>query len=159
VVEPKVDVIIPVRNGEKFISECLQSVLSQEFVNQIIIVDDGSTDMTRDIISKYKEHNSRIEYHHINSLGFSATKIGIFIAIPSVLVFLISPQLAYLLDRFGGKNLFFLRVKTRVQAPEYFAHLTVKTFSWNLLAMSDVLFSFLIVLSSEFWKRIKSLHD
>ncbi len=45
---------------------------------------------------------------HLNSLGFSATKIGIFIAIPSVLVFLISPQLAYLLDRFGGKNLFFL---------------------------------------------------
>lgn len=45
---------------------------------------------------------------HLNSLGFSATQIGIFIAIPSVLVFLISPQLANLLDRFGGKNLFFL---------------------------------------------------
>jgi glycosyltransferase involved in cell wall biosynthesis len=73
-VEPKVDVIIPVRNGEKFISECLQSVLSQEFVSQIIIVDDGSTDMTRDIISKYKERDSRIEYHHINSLGLSSAR-------------------------------------------------------------------------------------
>jgi glycosyltransferase involved in cell wall biosynthesis len=50
---PKVGVIIPVYNGEKFIKEAINSVLNQTYKNlEIICVDDGSTDNTRALITE-----------------------------------------------------------------------------------------------------------
>ena len=47
-------VIIPVYNVERFLEECVKSVLEQTFQNyEIILVDDGSTDNSRYIIEKY----------------------------------------------------------------------------------------------------------
>lgn len=54
-----ISVIIPVYNTSEFLARCLDSVLSQTFSNlQIIIVDDCSTDRSRDIINSYKSHNN-----------------------------------------------------------------------------------------------------
>ena len=48
---PTISVVIPVFNGEKYIRECLESVLSQTLKPaQIIVVDDGSTDRTPEIV-------------------------------------------------------------------------------------------------------------
>ena len=48
---PKMSVIIPVYNGEKYLRECLDSVLDQTLKNiEVLIVDDGSTDSTRNIL-------------------------------------------------------------------------------------------------------------
>lgn len=48
--------IIPVLNGEKYISKCLDSILSEKFLeDEIIVVDNGSTDGTLKLVSKYKE--------------------------------------------------------------------------------------------------------
>jgi glycosyltransferase involved in cell wall biosynthesis len=48
-------IVIPVYNSEKWISRCIDSVLSQNYKNyELIIIDDHSTDMTWDIIKKYK---------------------------------------------------------------------------------------------------------
>lgn len=49
----KVSIIIPVYNGEKFIRECIESALNQNYNDyEIIIVDDGSTDSTLDILTQ-----------------------------------------------------------------------------------------------------------
>ena len=52
---PKFSIIIPTRNVEKYIKKFLDSVLNQTFKDfEIIVVDDGSTDNTKNIIKKYK---------------------------------------------------------------------------------------------------------
>ena len=54
--EPLVSVSMPAFNTEKYISEAIESVLSQTYTNfELIIVDDGSTDKTRDIINRYSD--------------------------------------------------------------------------------------------------------
>ena len=55
---PKVSVIIPVYNAEKFISETIESVIAQTYQDwEIIAVDDGSTDKTLEIL---KEHEKKL---------------------------------------------------------------------------------------------------
>lgn len=55
---PKVSVIIPVYNGEKYISLAIDSVFNQTYKNiEIIVVDDGSTDRTAEIIQSYQQKN------------------------------------------------------------------------------------------------------
>lgn len=49
-----ISIIIPVYNSEKYISECLESIVNQTIINkEVIIVNDGSTDSSRDIIDEY----------------------------------------------------------------------------------------------------------
>ena len=67
---------MPVYNGEKYISSCLESIIYQSFSNfQLIIVNDGSTDNTKSICKKYENQDSRICYieNPIN-LGVSASR-------------------------------------------------------------------------------------
>ena len=56
-----ISVIIPVYNGEKYLSECLDSVLNQTYQNlEIIIVNDGSSDDTKLILEDYLKRDNRI---------------------------------------------------------------------------------------------------
>ncbi len=58
---PKISVIIPVYNAEKYLKECLDSLLGQTFTEfEIICVDDGSIDRSLEILKKYAEQDSRI---------------------------------------------------------------------------------------------------
>lgn len=60
--EPKVSVIIPVYNVEKYLRECLDSVLGQTLKDiEVICVDDGSTDSSLDILREYKQKDSRVK--------------------------------------------------------------------------------------------------
>lgn len=64
-----VSVIIPLYNKEKYIKRCIDSLVKQTYKNlQIIIVDDGSTDNSTDIISQYKDE--RIELIQKKMKGF-----------------------------------------------------------------------------------------
>ena len=54
--KPKISVILPVYNDEKFISETIESILNQTFQNfELIIINDGSNDSTQDKIHSIKD--------------------------------------------------------------------------------------------------------
>lgn len=72
---PKVSVIIPVYNVEKFLDRCLQSVVNQSFKNlEIICVNDGSTDGSETIIKKYVKKDHRIKLITQKNGGLSAAR-------------------------------------------------------------------------------------
>lgn len=57
----KISIIIPVYNGEQYISECLDSVFRQTLHDlEIICIDDGSTDKTSDVINEYIKKDDRV---------------------------------------------------------------------------------------------------
>ncbi len=59
----KVSVLTTAYNGERFIEETIDSILDQSFEDfEYIIIDDGSTDRTKEIIKKYKD--KRIKYYY-----------------------------------------------------------------------------------------------
>ena len=71
----KISVVIPVYNVEKYLSECLDSVVNQTYKNlQIIIVDDGSTDSSGKICDEYAEKDDRITVVHQSNAGAGAAK-------------------------------------------------------------------------------------
>ena len=58
---PKISIIIPVYNVEKYISQCLESAINQSLKDiAIICVNDGSTDFSLEILKEYAKNDSRI---------------------------------------------------------------------------------------------------
>lgn len=58
---PKVSIVIPTYNRSRFVCEAIESVLNQSFKDfEIIVVDDGSTDNTKEALKKYSNHISYI---------------------------------------------------------------------------------------------------
>ncbi len=70
---PTVSVIMPVYNGEKYIRQAIDSVLSQSYKDwELIVVDDGSTDKTSKILESY--HDPRISCLHQSNQGLSSAR-------------------------------------------------------------------------------------
>lgn len=70
--EIKVSVILPVYNGERYIYKSIDSVLKQTFINfELIIINDGSTDNTDNIIKKFDD--KRIRYYSRENKGLTYT--------------------------------------------------------------------------------------
>lgn len=67
---PLVSVIIPAFNSEKYIEQTIDSALNQTYKNfELIIVDDGSTDRTLEIVKQLSEKDNRIKYYSIPPAG------------------------------------------------------------------------------------------
>ena len=63
--EPLVSIITPVYNGEKYLAECIESVLNQSYKNwDYCIVNNCSTDKTREIAEEYARKDPRIRVHN-----------------------------------------------------------------------------------------------
>ena len=88
--EKKVSVIIPVYNVEKYLEECIQSVLKQTYKNlEIILVDDGSKDNSGNICDEYAKRDERIKVIHKKNGGLSdARNAGIDICTGEYIAFL-----------------------------------------------------------------------
>jgi glycosyltransferase involved in cell wall biosynthesis len=69
---PKVSVVIPVFNGERFIGDTIRSALGQTFRDlEIIVVDDGSIDQTEKIVRQFSD---RVAYHRQENRGAGAAR-------------------------------------------------------------------------------------
>lgn len=75
---PKVSVVIPVYNMQKYLDVCMQSVLAQTLQEiEVILVDDGSTDESPDLCDAYAKKDSRVRVIHKENGGLtSAWKRG-----------------------------------------------------------------------------------
>lgn len=87
--EPTVSVIIPAYNAEKYIDKCIRSVIEQSYKKvQIVVVNDGSSDSTREIIEKYLDGNEHIIFIDKQNEGVAnARNDGIYAASGEYLLF------------------------------------------------------------------------
>lgn len=72
--QPKVSLLIPVYNVQKYLPDCLKSACSQTLRDiEIICIDDGSTDESDDILDRYAAVDSRIRVIHKQNSGYGAS--------------------------------------------------------------------------------------
>ena len=76
---PKISVIVPVYNCEKYIERCLRSIVSQTFTDfEVIVVNDGSQDKSQEICERLALEDARIRvYYKENGGSNSARKYGV----------------------------------------------------------------------------------
>lgn len=73
--KPDVSIIIPVYNVDAYIEKCLNSIVVQTLKNiEIIVVDDGSTDKSREIIKQFELKDKRIKVIHQKNMGVSEAR-------------------------------------------------------------------------------------
>jgi len=67
---PKISVVVPVYNVEKYLRECVDSVIAQTFTDfELILVDDGSPDKSGKICDEYATKDSRVRVFHKTNGG------------------------------------------------------------------------------------------
>ena len=72
---PKLSVIVPVYNTEKYLRECVDSILAQTFTDfELILVDDGSTDKSGDVCNAYGQLDRRVRVIHQKNGGVTAAR-------------------------------------------------------------------------------------
>lgn len=79
---PTLSVVVPVYNAEKYIKQCIESILNQTFKDlELILVDDGSADNSGTICDEYAKIDSRVRViHKENGGAASARNVGIALA-------------------------------------------------------------------------------
>ncbi len=109
-----ITVVINVYNGEKYISKCIENIINQTYKNlEILIINDGSTDNTLEIIKKYKDE--RIRIINQSNIGISLSRnVGI--------------------DNFKGQYVFY------VDSDDYIEEDTIE-YLYNLCKKNNVLMS------------------
>lgn len=73
--QPGISIIVPVYNVEKYIHQCIDSILNQSFMDyELILVDDGSPDNCPQILDAYAERDNRIKVIHQKNGGVSRAR-------------------------------------------------------------------------------------
>lgn len=85
-----ISIIVPVYNTEKYLDQCIQSVLAQTYTNwELLLIDDGSTDSSGAICDKYAAKDKRIRvFHKENGGANSARLLGVKYASGTYTMFL-----------------------------------------------------------------------
>lgn len=85
----RISIVVPVYNVERYLDRCISSVLNQTYKNiEIILVDDGSTDLCPQMCDKYAKIDPRIQVIHKKNGGLSSARnAGIDIATGDFIMF------------------------------------------------------------------------
>ena len=98
----KISVVVPVYNSEKYLEECLNSLIKQTYKDlEIICVDDGSKDHSHDLLKQFSTEDSRIRVFSKQNEGkgaASARNMGLEYATGKYVIFLDSD------DYFSNNN-------------------------------------------------------
>lgn len=78
-ISPLVSIVIPIYNADKYIRRCIESIVAQNFKDyEILLIDDGSIDNSKDICSYYTNCNKQIRYFYQNNKGANrARQLGV----------------------------------------------------------------------------------
>lgn len=78
----KITIVVAVYNIEKYVGKCIESIICQSYSElQIILVDDGSADLSGEICDRYAQQDSRIQVIHQKNQGLSEVRnLGIELA-------------------------------------------------------------------------------
>ncbi|GHU83031.1 hypothetical protein FACS189415_4530 [Bacteroidia bacterium] len=72
---PKVSIVVPIYNSENYLEECLDSIVNQTFRDtEIILIDDGSTDHSLDIMNEFASKDKRVFILSQTNQGVSAAR-------------------------------------------------------------------------------------
>ena len=72
---PKISVIVPVYNGSKYLSVMVDSILAQTYRDfELLLIDDGSTDGSSNIIDDYAKKDDRVKAFHKSNGGLSSAR-------------------------------------------------------------------------------------
>ncbi len=90
-----ISIIVPIYNSEKYLEECIESIVNQSYKNlEIILVDDGSTDNSFDICLNYTNTDNRVKYYKKENTGVSSTRnFGINVSTGSFIMFVDSDDI------------------------------------------------------------------
>ncbi len=70
-----VSIIVPVFNSEKYLSKCMESIIDQTYpLWELIVVNDGSTDRSEEIICRYSKLDKRIKSFYFDNRGVAASR-------------------------------------------------------------------------------------
>lgn len=107
ILKPLVTIIVPAYNVEKYIDECIFSILNQDYENiEVVIINDGSTDMTSFKIKEFSKKHIQIKYFFQDNMGLVKTNMrGITLSSGKLITFVdsddwISPK--YVSDLVSG---------------------------------------------------------
>lgn len=106
---PKISIIVPVYNVEKYLSRCIDSILAQTFTDfELLLIDDGSKDKSGEICDEYVKKDDRVRAFHKENGGASAARnVGLDKATGEYISFIdsddwIGPD--YYKDYFGNED-------------------------------------------------------
>ena len=88
--ERLVSVVVPVYNAAEYVEGCIDSILAQDYTNiELILINDGSVDMSGEICENYAAKDSRVVYRYQNNSGVStARNHALSIAIGDYVIFI-----------------------------------------------------------------------
>ena len=67
---PKISVIVPVYNAERYLHRCIDSILAQTFTDfEVLLIDDGSKDKSGEICDEYAKKDIRVKVFHKENGG------------------------------------------------------------------------------------------
>ena len=163
-----ISVIVPIYNTEKYLKKCINSIINQTYKNiEIILIDDGSTDSSKEICDDFSKIDSRIVVIHKKNEGVSkARNIGLKVSNGKYIAFIdsddciekkylealykkmIEPEIDMTMISFINNNdkimineEFLLNCFTTEQNEEYYGYIWGKLLKNNIIKENNIKFN------------------